>query len=284
MAIILLLELNQQEANAYAVGIFSRENLDNNPFPHPLQNFDRVPSSLSHPNCSNSCVRSMEEVWQEIDLSSILDHSRPGRAGPMASAAFHAGGSAAVSLQDFLARPFHRENAIISGSSSRNNSVSRSSAGSFIPAFPGPPLATALSLASRLDSTNRIDPAPPQLLRAGGSLHNPFLFKDRLAPSPMEDGVDHSEQKRRRLMKNRESAARSRARKQAYTDELESEVIQLQKENAKLRMQNHETSPLCSKGVLQVQKLNGSFSCVPQCYQENGKLAITAVCVLCDSP
>ncbi|KAI3807685.1 hypothetical protein L1987_23618 [Smallanthus sonchifolius] len=42
-------------------------------------------------------------------------------------------------------------------------------------------------------------------------------------------------EKFRRLMKNRESAARSRARKQARADELEHEVMRLAKENARLK-------------------------------------------------
>ncbi|KAK4804483.1 hypothetical protein SAY86_004300 [Trapa natans] len=187
--------------------------------------------------CSNSYVRSMEEVWQEVDLSSLLDHSRPVRAGPTTSIAFYSGGLAAVSLQDFLAGSFHRGNTSISGISSSSNLSPCRGAGSFIPTSPGQPSATAPSLASRSDSTNCFI---PQLLRAGGSLHNPFLCKDRSEASSTGEGVDHSEQKRRRLMKNRESAARSRARKHAYTDELESQVIQLQKENARLRMHTHE--------------------------------------------
>ncbi|KAJ8439803.1 hypothetical protein Cgig2_029063 [Carnegiea gigantea] len=44
-----------------------------------------------------------------------------------------------------------------------------------------------------------------------------------------------SDRRYKRMMKNRESAARSRARRQAYTTELEREVAQLMEENAKLR-------------------------------------------------
>ncbi|PWA63759.1 G-box binding factor 4 [Artemisia annua] len=43
-----------------------------------------------------------------------------------------------------------------------------------------------------------------------------------------------TQQKQRRMIKNRESAARSRERKQAYTVELESLVTQLEEEHAKL--------------------------------------------------
>ncbi|KAK2992797.1 hypothetical protein RJ640_009094 [Escallonia rubra] len=50
-----------------------------------------------------------------------------------------------------------------------------------------------------------------------------------------EQPVDKAtQQKQRRMIKNRESAARSRERKQAYTVELESLVTQLEEENARL--------------------------------------------------
>ncbi|XP_022158609.1 ABSCISIC ACID-INSENSITIVE 5-like protein 2 isoform X2 [Momordica charantia] len=51
----------------------------------------------------------------------------------------------------------------------------------------------------------------------------------------VEEPVDKAtQQKQRRMIKNRESAARSRERKQAYTLELESLVAQLEEENARL--------------------------------------------------
>lgn len=45
------------------------------------------------------------------------------------------------------------------------------------------------------------------------------------------------ERRQKRMIKNRESAARSRARKQAYTVELEAEVTQLKEENTRLKEQ-----------------------------------------------
>lgn len=54
--------------------------------------------------------------------------------------------------------------------------------------------------------------------------------------APVEEIVldKATQQKQRRMIKNRESAARSRERKQAYTVELESLVTQLEEENARL--------------------------------------------------
>ncbi|XP_012845013.1 PREDICTED: protein FD isoform X1 [Erythranthe guttata] len=48
------------------------------------------------------------------------------------------------------------------------------------------------------------------------------------------------DRRHKRMIKNRESAARSRARKQAYTIELELEVAQLLEENAKLKEQQEK--------------------------------------------
>ncbi|KAL4022857.1 hypothetical protein IC575_016603 [Cucumis melo] len=50
------------------------------------------------------------------------------------------------------------------------------------------------------------------------------------------------ERRQRRMIKNRESAARSRARKQAYTNQLEHEVSCLKKTNSWLRKQEASTS------------------------------------------
>ncbi|WOH04967.1 hypothetical protein DCAR_0624379 [Daucus carota subsp. sativus] len=49
-----------------------------------------------------------------------------------------------------------------------------------------------------------------------------------------------TQQKQRRMIKNRESAARSRERKQAYTVELESLVTHLEEENARLMQEEAE--------------------------------------------
>ncbi|PON65074.1 Basic-leucine zipper transcription factor [Parasponia andersonii] len=49
-----------------------------------------------------------------------------------------------------------------------------------------------------------------------------------------------AERRQRRMIKNRESAARSRARKQAYTMELEAEVAKLKEENEELRKKQDE--------------------------------------------
>nr|XP_023924204.1 ABSCISIC ACID-INSENSITIVE 5-like protein 2 [Quercus suber] len=54
------------------------------------------------------------------------------------------------------------------------------------------------------------------------------------------------ERRQKRMIKNRESAARSRARKQAYTHELENKVSRLEEENERLRRQKEEEKVLPS--------------------------------------
>ncbi|KAG9458948.1 hypothetical protein H6P81_003456 [Aristolochia fimbriata] len=61
--------------------------------------------------------------------------------------------------------------------------------------------------------------------------------RKRIFDGPIEKVV---ERRQRRMIKNRESAARSRARKQAYTVELEAELNHLKEENAHLRREMEE--------------------------------------------
>ncbi|CAL1394779.1 unnamed protein product [Linum trigynum] len=94
-----------------------------------------------------------------------------------------------------------------------------------------------------------VQPPPPPLLTVGplslvssdGMVGNPYSmdimsgFRGRkriIDGGPVEKVV---ERRQCRMIKNRESAARSRARKQAYTVELEAELNQLKDENKQLK-------------------------------------------------
>ncbi|XWS55986.1 hypothetical protein CRYUN_Cryun09bG0047700 [Craigia yunnanensis] len=76
--------------------------------------------------------------------------------------------------------------------------------------------------------TNQVDNSATQFGMEMGGLRG----RKRIIDSPIEKVV---ERRQRRMIKNRESAARSRARKQAYTVELEAELNQLKQENAHLK-------------------------------------------------
>ncbi|GLT46962.1 hypothetical protein SLA2020_206870 [Shorea laevis] len=65
------------------------------------------------------------------------------------------------------------------------------------------------------------------------------------------------ERRQRRMIKNRESAARSRARKQAYTMELEAEVAKLKEENQELRKRQAEIMEMQKNQVMEMNMQPG---------------------------
>ncbi|KAK3230784.1 hypothetical protein Dsin_002665 [Dipteronia sinensis] len=81
----------------------------------------------------------------------------------------------------------------------------------------------------------------PALSQSKATGHLPA--KRRYSDEMMEKTI---ERRQKRMIKNRESAARSRARKQAYTNQLELEVLQLRKTNGWLKKQKQEVEMLLS--------------------------------------
>uniref|UniRef100_A0A0C9S8B3 TSA: Wollemia nobilis Ref_Wollemi_Transcript_11777_3031 transcribed RNA sequence n=2 Tax=Wollemia nobilis TaxID=56998 RepID=A0A0C9S8B3_9CONI len=100
---------------------------------------------------------------------------------------------------------------------------------------------------SHIDNT-AISPIPPY-----GGLDTGMRGRKRGIEGPVEKVV---ERRQRRMIKNRESAARSRARKQAYTVELEAEVTQLKEENMKLRKQQEEMQERRKKQIFEMVPLS----------------------------
>ncbi|XP_027342879.1 ABSCISIC ACID-INSENSITIVE 5-like protein 2 [Abrus precatorius] len=106
--------------------------------------------------------------------------------------------------------------------------------------------------------------AQPLHMGGGATLDVPYVDGEVALSSPMmgalsdtkktgrkrgtsEDMVEKTvERRQKRMIKNRESAARSRARKQAYTTELENKVSRLEEENEKLRRQKELEKMLSS--------------------------------------
>lgn len=81
--------------------------------------------------------------------------------------------------------------------------------------------------------------APMDVSFADGQMVS-MMGTDTLTPgrkrSTAEEMMERTvERRQKRMIKNRESAARSRARKQAYTNELENKVSRLEEENERLR-------------------------------------------------
>ncbi|KAK1305455.1 Protein FD [Acorus calamus] len=193
--------------------------------------------SSSSPTTTTPLSRkTMEEVWKDISLSNLHPHtSNPTNHHHHNHPFFRS----SMSLQDFLSRPF------------------RTPPPSPPPPPPPPPLPhTMLSLNSNPNCFRHMDPfqvpnyghsaAAASLIASSdvsfeagavGSSQGLFsVYKRRL---PEQDGIS-GDQRHKRMIKNRESAARSRARKQAYTTELENEAQKLTAENVKLRKQAEE--------------------------------------------
>lgn len=76
--------------------------------------------------------------------------------------------------------------------------------------------------------------------RTGGcvqEIHRTWGTKKRVDMEEEEEEEKMVERRQERMIKNRESAARSRARKQAYTTELENKITRLEEENSRLKKQ-----------------------------------------------
>ncbi|URD87829.1 bZIP transcription factor [Musa troglodytarum] len=185
-------------------------------------------SSSSRASSSNSPLlisqtprRTMEKVWKDITVTTLnrerpitpLEHHGYGR--------HHHHANSLPSFRDMMLQDF------LAGPLSRPPTISPSAVEHLRPDPKTHSDSTSSSHNASIISSVMAGPPSPTGL---------FTFrsrKQRLRENPTV-GVDRRLQ---RLIKNRESAARSRARKQAYTNELELEVSHLKEENAKLKKQ-----------------------------------------------
>ncbi|CAK7346141.1 unnamed protein product [Dovyalis caffra] len=202
-------------------------------------NSRKSPSKSSSSTCSSPLpfspspipnqLMTGNSIWDDINLASLQDHPNTSFSKNNDHHAFHG-----MMFQDFLARPSDKD------TQTRVASKEPSSGGgnTFLENSLGSPQATMLSLNSGSDlfqyqesSTSNVPvrPNPQMHSHAGGGtisfdsyLDSPF---DALASSffpfssckkrPLENGGGTgSDRRHKRMIKNRESAARSRARKQ----------------------------------------------------------------------
>nr|AHA43415.1 AREB-like protein [Solanum nigrum] len=83
----------------------------------------------------------------------------------------------------------------------------------------------------------------------------PYVFNGGLRGRKYSTVEKVVERRQRRMIKNRESAARSRARKQAYTMELEAEVAKLKEENDELQKKQEEMLEMQKNQVMEMMNL-----------------------------
>lgn len=84
----------------------------------------------------------------------------------------------------------------------------------------------------------------------------PYVFTGGLRGRRSSNKVEKViERRHRRMIKNRESAARSRARKQAYTTELETELAKLKEENQELLKKQAELRKMQKKQVFEMMNM-----------------------------
>ncbi|XP_057422600.1 ABSCISIC ACID-INSENSITIVE 5-like protein 2 [Lotus japonicus] len=213
---------------------------------------DARPRHASLPLTGALSKKTVDEVWRDIQQSKDNNEKKSQERQPTLGE---------MTLEDFLVKA----GVVSEASSNRKNTGplvgidSNVAASQFPP--PGPwiqyPQPQYLHPQQNLIGIYMPGQSIPQPLHmgAGAQMDVPFVDGQVALPSPgtgalsdtkkpgrkrstPEDMVEKTvERRQKRMIKNRESAARSRARKQAYTTELENKVSRLEEENEKLRKQ-----------------------------------------------
>ncbi|XP_038722175.1 protein FD-like [Tripterygium wilfordii] len=204
-------------------------------------------SSSSSINSSSSSIsvplgaKTMEEVWKDITLLQDQSVMTP-RPAITQNHHHHLHNNPNYTLQDFLARPFNKDppTTVIHGASHPASPVLNLNSGAGFD-FLEPNEQFRASNGSAF--TNPFD-------ALGSSNGLPCFGKKRVRESD-NSSVDR---RHKRMIKNRESAARSRSRKQAYMNELELEVAQLMEENARLKSQQEQLCLAAAAAAAQIPK------------------------------
>ncbi|XP_020540142.1 protein FD [Jatropha curcas] len=204
-------------------------------------------SSSPSPFCHNTQkAKTMEEVWKDINLASLHDnHSSDPNPNFI--------------LQDFFARPFNKDPPKRLVSTTTKNAAVTAAAPATVLSLNSIPVGFDFlensdpliirPVSSRLPHHHRLQFSTIVSSFNNNNNNNSDLFGcfDSSSGLPcfgkkrvQESDSSSCDRRHKRMIKNRESAARSRARKQAYTQQLENTVKELEQENARLRSQLEE--------------------------------------------
>ncbi|KAJ6426086.1 hypothetical protein OIU85_000193 [Salix viminalis] len=181
---------------------------------------------------SDLSKKTVEEVWRNIQQKKRRDADSQERNAPLGE----------MTLEDFLVKagvvteaapPQQQESAqwmqfqhpSVQKPPYQNNMVAGF--------MQGHPVQQPLPAADAAYPDSQMNLSPSSLMGTSSDTQNPT--RKRVAPGDVAEKT--VERKQKRMIKNRESAARSRARRQAYTHELEIKVYHLEEENERLRRQ-----------------------------------------------
>ncbi|CAH9085005.1 unnamed protein product [Cuscuta europaea] len=189
--------------------------------------FSSSSSSSSYPFSPHSFT-TMEQVWEDINLSSLHNHLHSTSSSNRAVLGTTSAAAAGINFQDFLTQP----------------AFSGKGRAPLPNAEASPPMLLDLNSIAVPDLHFMPPPPPPRMrsvdledlgcFSAGRGGDN----NGRILKRSVDDSDQNSTDRRhKRMIKNRQSAARSRARKQAYTTQLEEEAHNLVEENNKLKLQ-----------------------------------------------
>ncbi|CAH9146009.1 unnamed protein product [Cuscuta epithymum] len=196
--------------------IWTAEEESNQPLASPAPNsFLAIPRTLSQ--------KTVDDVWKDFQKETVSKSYGE------------------ITLEDFLVRAgVVREDRMVNSGGADSAKQEQQ--------LLQPPLYANQSTAPFVSPVVGISPPPiiPNSNMDRPSLsHSPYTFNEGGSGGSGRRGCGGSlekvvERRRRRMIKNRESAARSRARKQAYTIELEAEVARQKEINAQLRKRQSE--------------------------------------------
>ncbi|XP_009379337.2 protein FD-like [Pyrus x bretschneideri] len=205
------------------------------------------PSPVSQPSSFQTPQRTMEEVWKDINLASLTESTTQIRSSSSSSPLLHGNlpngthrhhpNCRNMTLQEFLAKPFAHDSpaaatALVSSAVSPPSPLPSSSLRPPRSGFIDHHQLNPNNLSSSV--SNSFSGCPFESLAASSSGLPSFGNRSFTESDHSNSGGDG---RHKRMIKNRESAARSRARKQAYTNELELKVALLMEENARLKRQ-----------------------------------------------